>query len=257
MEPPESLESVPESSRETSRTIYGELFDVVVTGLAIIVPFAVTLYVLDLVVGLISDAFQPFVAVLEYVGVVRYVQRVALIQFLLDLEVYSLVIGVLSEVIAVAVLLGLVLVVGSVGKSHYGSRVVEQVDEAIGAIPGFGTVYESVRTMGDVVQEGGAENFREVKLLEWREDVYVLAFVTNGSPHDVAEATAQEDILTVFVPFAPNPVTGGFLTYVSEDRLYDVDMGLEEGIKNVITSGVASETRDGSTPSAQESSTHS
>ncbi|KPN30464.1 hypothetical protein SY89_01199 [Halolamina pelagica] len=46
-------------------------------------------------------------------------------------------------------------------------------------------------------------------------------------------------MVTLFVPMAPNPVTGGFLTYVPRERVFDIDMTIEDGVRSILTSGVA------------------
>lgn len=45
----------------------------------------------------------------------------------------------------------------------------------------------------------------------------------------------------MFLPLAPNPVTGGLLTYIPQSDVYDIDMTIEEGIQSILTSGVATE----------------
>jgi hypothetical protein len=46
-------------------------------------------------------------------------------------------------------------------------------------------------------------------------------------------------MVTLFMPMAPNPVMGGFVIHVSRDRVVDVDLTVEEGIRSIVTSGVA------------------
>jgi uncharacterized membrane protein len=46
-------------------------------------------------------------------------------------------------------------------------------------------------------------------------------------------------MVSMFLPLAPNPVTGGLLTYVPESNVYDIDMTVEEGVRSILTSGVA------------------
>jgi hypothetical protein len=50
---------------------------------------------------------------------------------------------------------------------------------------------------------------------------------------------------TLFLPLAPNPVMGGHLVHLPEDRVIDVEMTVEEGIRTVVTSGVAISDADG------------
>jgi uncharacterized membrane protein len=49
-----------------------------------------------------------------------------------------------------------------------------------------------------------------------------------------------EDMITVFIPMAPNPM-GGFLIHVPTDRVYDVDLTVEEGVQTVMSTGVTLE----------------
>jgi hypothetical protein len=46
-------------------------------------------------------------------------------------------------------------------------------------------------------------------------------------------------MLTLFLPLAPNPVMGGHLVHLPEDRVMDVEMTVEEGLQTIVTSGVA------------------
>jgi len=46
-------------------------------------------------------------------------------------------------------------------------------------------------------------------------------------------------MVTLFVPLAPNPVMGGFLIHASRDRIFDVDMTVEEAARALVTSGIA------------------
>jgi uncharacterized membrane protein len=85
-----------------------------------------------------------------------------------------------------------------------------------------------------------ADDFKEVKLVECLGDeLFVIGFETGPSPSSVHDATGNEEMVTMFLPMAPNPVTGGFLTHVPRSRIYDVDMSVEEGIRSILTSGVA------------------
>lgn len=48
---------------------------------------------------------------------------------------------------------------------------------------------------------------------------------------------------TLFVPLAPNPVMGGFLTHLPDERVHDVDLTVEEGVQSIVTSGAAIDPR--------------
>ncbi|WP_416838680.1 DUF502 domain-containing protein [Haloferax sp. DFSO52] len=227
-------------SRAAGRSIYKGLLDVVLTGLAIIVPIVVTVYILDVALGVVTEALGPFVGLLEWLGFRRWDELNAFVGFLADVGVYALVVDVFSELVALTVLFGVIVVVGSVGRNRYGEFLIGTIDGAIASIPAVGTVYQSFRRMGDVMLDTDVENFDEITLVDFLGDgTYVLGFETGDSPESVCEATGEE-MVTVFLPMAPNPVTGGFLTHVPRSQLVDVDMTIEEGVRSILTSGVAS-----------------
>jgi uncharacterized membrane protein len=226
---------------ESSETISDGIVDVLMTGVAIIVPLIITLYLFQVALNFVSKALDPFIRLLGWMGVIERVESVALITFLIDVGVYPLVIDFLTELIAIAVLFGIVVLVGTVGRNRYGERVISTVDLAIASVPGVGTIYKSFRRMGDVMLDNEAENFQDVKLVEcFGQDIYVIGFETSPSPATVEESTGHDEMKTMFLPLAPNPVTGGLLTHVPRDQVYDVDMTIEEGVRSILTSGVAS-----------------
>jgi uncharacterized membrane protein len=111
--------------------------------------------------------------------------------------------------------------------------------DGVERIPGFGSIYTGFRQMSEVVVQSDVDSFRDVKLVEYpSEGSYTIAFVTADTPGNVEQATGTEDMLTLFMPMAPNPVMGGFVLHVSRDRVVDVDMTVEEGVRSIVTSGV-------------------
>jgi uncharacterized membrane protein len=221
-------------------SLYTTMRQRLLTGVAITVPLVVTVYVLTVAVDFVVDALSPLVGVLEWAGVVEAVESAQLIELLVELGIYRHAIGLLSEFVALLVLLGVVAVVGTVGHSHYGERVIDYVDLFLASIPGVGVVYKSFRRMGDVMLDDGGENFQEVKLIQcFGDDVYVIGFKTSDAPTTIEDSTDHERMVSMFLPLAPNPVTGGLLTYVPRSKVYDVDMTIEEGVRSILTSGIA------------------
>lgn len=228
------------SAKEAGESLYEGTLDVLMRGIGIIIPFIVTLYILNVALEFVTNALRPVIDLLQWLGIISFVKSAGFIQLLIDLEIYSVVIDFFTELVAVLVLFGVIIVVGSVGRNHYGEQVISFVDLAISSIPGLGTVYKSFRRMGDVMLDQEAENFQEIKLVQLLgDDVYVIGFETAQSPTTVEETTGHDEMVTMFVPLAPNPVTGGFLTHVPREQVYDVDMTIEEGVRSILTSGVA------------------
>ena len=200
----------------------------------------VTLYVLTVALDCVSGALDPFIALLRWAGIVEEFGRVRFISLLIEVGIYPYVVDFFTELVALIVLFLLVAGAGTLGRNRYGERLIDLFDPVITSIPGVGTVYKSFRRMGEVMLDEGGENFQDIKLVQcFEEDVYVLGFVTSDSPVTVENATGHEEMVSMFLPLAPNPVTGGLLTYVPEGDVYDVDMTVEEGVRSILTSGVA------------------
>jgi uncharacterized membrane protein len=219
----EAAQSAVKRRHASARSV---LREALVTGTAIVVPFVVTVVVLSVLLGYIQELLKGLAAAIALV---------------FPAAEPGTTVNLAIQVVAPVLLLAYILLVGLVVNSTaYGERAVDLFDGAMSGIPGVGSVYDSFRQMGDIVLESDGENFREVKLVEFpHEDAYTLGFVTTETPEPLAEATDHESMLTLFLPLAPNPVMGGHLVHLPADKVMDVDMTVEEGIRAVVTSGVA------------------
>ena len=206
----------------------GRLRRALLTGVAVIVPSAITLAVLGVVFNAIYNYLDAFSSAIVPV-----------------LPASSLPIDreVAIEIATPVVFVGSVLLIGiAVESTRYGERAVDYVDYAIEQIPGVGSVYQGFRQMSDAMMESNGGNFQEVVLVEFpTENVYTLAFVTSETPDTVATPTESDEMRTLFMPMAPNPVMGGHVLFVPEHRIVEIDLTVEEGIRALVTSGVALE----------------
>lgn len=228
------------ASAPTGESLIDHLREAILTGIAITIPLVVTVYVLTAVLDFIISALDPIINVLQYFGIIQTFESATLIVFLIEIGIYPVVVDFLTELVAIFLMLGFVVLVGTVGHNRYGEHIVDIFDFAIASIPGLGTVYKSFRRMGDVMLGDEDENFQEVKLVEaFGDDLYVIGFKTTDSPKSVEDSAGHEKMISIFLPLAPNPVTGGFLTYVPEDRVHDIDMEIDEAVRSILTSGVA------------------
>ncbi|AUV82291.1 hypothetical protein C2R22_12095 [Salinigranum rubrum] len=200
-----------------------------ITGVAVVVPVLVTTFVFAVLFNTLYR-YLALVAALFSVS-----NRITLVPGLVvSAEL------LLELAIPVVVLCGVFGVGFAVERSRYGEQAVDYFDRAATRIPGFGSIYESFRQMSDVVLSSDTESFREVKLVEFpHEGSYTLGFVTTETPDALAEPTPHDEMVTMFLPMAPNPVMGGHLVHLPTDRVMDVDLTVEEGVQTIVTSGVA------------------
>ncbi|WP_440989743.1 DUF502 domain-containing protein [Haloarchaeobius baliensis] len=198
------------------------LQDAFVAGLAVVVPLLVTLFVLNVLAGYLFTFLDAVVVALGEVGLSQGVS-VMVVQSL-----------------TIAFVLLLVLAIGFLTRFRYGEAAIDYVDGFVARIPGFGSIYDSFREMSEVIVQSEERNFRDVKLVEFpQEETYTLGFLTTSTPQPLQEAVGRNDMVTLFLPLAPNPVMGGNLVHVPEHRVVDVEMTVEEGFRTIVTTGVA------------------
>jgi len=199
-----------------------DLRQTMLSGVALTVPFFVTVLILVWMLNAVTNALAPVVDVLVVFGPIEGETPL------------------LAETLAAGLLVGLIFLVGFAAQHGPETHLSNRVDVLMEDIPGVGSIYTSVERMSDVLLEGDTESFREVKLVEFpREGSYAIAFLTADPVAEIEDAVGEEELLTVFVPMAPNPVMGGHLVTLPRDRVADVDLSVEEGMEAIMTTGLA------------------
>jgi len=189
-------------------------------GALFVVPALVTVAILLFVLGFLSGFLGPLARFVE--GVLGVGGPAADVVVLLCFAVAVVLIGAAIETLP------------------HGVEAADFFHSAVESIPGVGSVYAGFREMSTTIAQG-EESFRDVKLVEYpSRGSYTMAFVTADAPANLEESVghAEEGMISLFLPMGPNPVMGGFVIYVSRDRVYDIDISVEEGLQAIITSGV-------------------
>ena len=203
------------------------------TGFALTIPLFVTLLVIGFVVNSLSNVLDP---------VVTFAFRLTGSR----LEP-SETPAVLVKLVAVVVLFLSVFCIGFVAERRSGpGRIESAFDATMERIPGVGSIYTSFDEMSKMLLDSDTQSFQEVVLVEHpTSDSYTVAFVTASTPEAIERATGNDEMVTLFMPMAPNPVMGGHVIHVPASKVYDVDMTVEEGLRSIVTSGVAIGETDG------------
>lgn len=204
-----------------------------VSGLILVAPLLVTLFVLNLVFGWLTGAVDPLV---RYVGLARYTGNIQLV----------------ARVVAIVVLVVVITAVGYVAQRGFGRRVFGRMGRVMNVVPLVSTIYGSVRQVADSLVERSSR-YEDVVLVDYpHHESYVIGFVTSDSPAEIDEAVDRDTSL-VYVPNSPNP-TAGRLLVVPEEHLHDVDMSVRQAFRTTVTTGMATEESDEAFPvlSAEE-----
>lgn len=201
-----------------------------ITGIAVVVPMAVTLWVLLTLSNFVGSLLAPISNVITSYGV------------------QSSTTVIIIQTISVGVIALLILFIGTITQHRIGEQIISQIDSRLASIPGLGSVYQTTRKMSDLLldPDGDGTQFREVKMVEFpARNTYTLAFLTSSSPPDDIIAASQSimgdetaSFQTVFLPMAPNPVMGGHLTHVPEENIHSVDITVEQAIQYILTTGI-------------------
>jgi uncharacterized membrane protein len=190
---------------------------ILITGLLIWIPLAITIWVLELIVSamdqsltLLPPQYQP--------------------QALLGYQIPG--IGALLTVVVV-------FVTGVLASNILGQRLVRFWENLLGHIPVVKTIYSSVKQVSDTLFAPGGQAFRKALLVQYpRKDSWTIAFLTGQPGGDVARHL-QGEYVSVYVPTTPNPTSGFFLMMRRSDVI-ELDMTVDDALKYVISMGVVS-----------------
>ncbi len=215
------VEGAVRTAMEERSAVQRDLQQTLLSGLVLTLPLFITLLILGWILDMVSNALSPLVALLVEFGPTDGMATI------------------LVEGLAATLVFGVILAVGLAAQHGPNTHLGRRFDALMEDVPGVGSIYTSVERMSDVLVDGDTDSFREVKLVEFpRDDTFALAFLTATPAATIEDAVERDDLLTVFVPLAPNPVMGGHLLNVPQERVHDVDLSVEEGMEAIVTTGL-------------------
>ncbi len=185
------------------------------TGLLVIVPGAITLSVLNWIVGLLDQtllilpqAWHP-----------------------------DKVLGFHLPGFGVLLTLLILLTVGALASNFAGRKLVQWGDAVVHRIPVVRSIYSSVKQVSDTLFSETGNAFRTAVLVQWpREGVWTLAFVT-GTPSGEVASYLRDEFVSVYVPTTPNP-TGGYFVMVRKSDCIELEMSVDAALRYIVSMGV-------------------
>jgi len=184
-------------------------------GLLVIVPVAITIWVLDWIVGTLDQTLLILPA-----------------QWQPDR-----LLGFHIPGFGVLLALAILLVVGATASNFLGKKLVDWSNALLHRIPVVRSIYSGVKQVSDTLFSENGNAFRKAVLLQWpREGVWTIGFVT-GVPGGDAANHLPDDCLSVYVPTTPNP-TGGYFVMLRKSDCIELKMNVDEALKYVVSMGV-------------------
>lgn len=194
-----------------------------IAGLLVWLPMAVTIWVLQAVLGLVDGLF----------GWLLSASQAVLPQGAhAPIEMLRRVPG-LGLIVVMLLLLG----TGVFAANMVGQWWLRQGSRILHRIPIVKSIYSSVKQVSDTLFSSSGNAFREAVLVQYpREGAWTIAFVTGRPGGEAAEHLAG-DYLSVYVPTTPNP-TSGFFLMVPRSDVIELRMSVDEALKYIISMGV-------------------
>ncbi|MDR2111922.1 MAG: DUF502 domain-containing protein, partial [Candidatus Accumulibacter sp.] len=118
-----------------------------------------------------------------------------------------------------------------------GQRLVGWWEKLLARIPVVNSIYNGVKQVSDTLLSPSGVAFRQPLLVQYpHPGSWTVAFLTGEPGVDVARHLDGQHV-SVYVPTTPNPTSGFFLMF-RKDQVIELDMGVDEALKYIISMGV-------------------
>ena len=188
------------------------------TGLIVIAPVGLTIWLIWSVIGWIDGVVLP------------------LVPYDFQPEKY---IGINLRGIGVIIFLLFTIVVGWLAKGLLGRSLIRIAENMVQNVPVVRSIYSGVKQIAETVFAQSERSFEKACLFEYpRKGIWAIGFISTTAKGEVAQrATTSGDLISVFVPTTPNP-TSGFLLFFPREDIIELDMSVEDAAKLVISAGL-------------------
>ena len=210
-------------SRRIFRPVFQAIRNAFLSGLLVVLPAAVTVWVIAWVAGGLE---KTVMAGLEWGA--GFLPEIYAAQVVWILKVPGL---------GIALALVTVVLVGLLARTIVGRAVVNTYERLLARVPVVSSIYSGVKELLELLFSRQKSAFQKVVLAEWpRRGLYSVGFLT-GDAFITKEGEGQ--MVCVFLPTTPNPTTG-FFFMLPDDRLIHTDLTVEQGFKLLMSSGIIS-----------------
>ncbi len=142
------------------------------------------------------------------------------------------------NVFGFAVAVMIVYIIGYLLTGFLGRTLWKIVESFLNRIPVIKSIYPSVKQVTDFFLGGKEFKFTSIVAVQWpRKGVWALGMMTGPALKEVQDHNREEEMVGVFVPNTPTPVTG-FAVMVPRREIIDLHMTLDEAFKFVISGGL-------------------
>jgi uncharacterized membrane protein len=190
------------------------------TGLVIVGPVTITLYIAWYFINLVDNWVKPYIPNIYnpsyYIG--REVPGVGLIFAIVGL-----------------------MLIGALAANLIGRSLISAGEMMLTRMPIVRNVYGAIKQVFEsvVTAHGPDTAFQKVAVMEFPSPgIYALVFVTGRAAHQIDSLHPGDDLMAVFMPTHLVPPSG-FTVFVPRQRVTPIDMSFEDAAKIILSAGMA------------------
>jgi len=126
----------------------------------------------------------------------------------------------------------IILLLGTLARNVVGKRLLDALEGLIQRIPGYRSVYSTIKQLTDAFSPQNTKSFKEVLLVEYpKEGSYALGFRT---------MTAEEGGRRLAVVYVPtNHLYLGEVLFIPEEKVVRLEMSIEQAVRLLVSAGIA------------------
>ena len=196
------------------------------TGLVVIAPVALTIWLIWSVIGWIDGFVLPFIPNLYHPDNILN-------------TIFGQDVAINIRGLGVVVFLLFTTFVGWIAKGFLGRSLIRFGENLVRRMPVVRSIYSGVKQIAETVFAQSDRSFEKACLIEYpRKGIWAIGFISTDAKGEVKyKVKAKSDLLSVFVPTTPNP-TSGFMLFFPRSDVIELDMSIEDAAKLVISAGL-------------------
>ena len=196
------------------------------TGIVVIAPVALTLWLIWSVIGWFDGFVLPFVP-----------DAYRPEQILNTIFGYDLKLNIRG--VGVVVFLVFATLVGWLAKGLIGRSFIKYAENLVNRMPVVRSFYSGIKQIAETVFAQQERSFEKACMIEYpRKGIWAIGFISTTAKGEIAERNSSAGpMVSVFVPTTPNP-TSGFLLFFPKADIIELDMSIEDAAKLVISAGL-------------------
>jgi len=198
--------------KRKSISITAKLRNYFITGIVVLIPIGVTLYLTRFFIRISSKLIPAEINPNNYLPIL-----------IPGLEILLAII--------------FITLIGYLSLSFIGKKILQLFNDLLKRIPILRTIYSAIGQMAETLAPK-RKSKKSVVLVEYpRKGSWAVGFATKDNKGEISKKTNQK-LVNVFIPTTPNPTSGFLLMFPKEDLIY-LDMNFEEASKFIVSAGTS------------------